>query len=231
MSDAGLVRTGATITGIPLERLGALYPEDPALYAKTAEAPAGNRLLLLEFDAEGVTDIRKQIVFHRSVLEGPLCGIDAARTAVVGTAPEWETLLTDAGLVLPECPERGDPPPAPLGKDGGVEQPWIPPEGPGTWCPWEIDFDREMVVAVFAGEMRSTGYGVWIHRVLEQDDGSLVVQYCIVEPSEHQPLALVPTTPFAIAAIGRTEAGIRFELVDPPVREDGVWIDGAAEGR
>jgi hypothetical protein len=83
------------------------------------------------------------------------------------------------------------------------------------WWPWQVDFDEETVFAVFAGEKRSTGYGVQITRVVRTDDG-LAVYYAIVEPWEYGVVIGVPTAPFAMVAVKKTEADVTFVAEELP---------------
>jgi hypothetical protein len=73
-----------------------------------------------------------------------------------------------------------------------------------------VDFDREMVVAVFAGTRPTAGYAVTITAARAQGDG-LVVEYAVKAPSPGSMTAQVLTSPYAIAALPRHAGGVRFE--------------------
>jgi hypothetical protein len=232
MAEADLTETRAFVVGVPMDVIPAgggpgTDPEGPPPPRPDGPPPGTEHrltverkmLFLLEWEAEGVRDPRADIVWHRYVLDGPLSQIDDPLETVVRTETDWERLLDLAGIVLPERPDGptdpgdGERPPGVFKEcenECGEEGEPKPPE---FWLPWEVNFEKETVLAVFAGEQPTTGYRVVILRVTEEEE-SLVVAYALIEPSEHEIVVEVPTQPFAIAAIPRTEARIVFEKVD-----------------
>jgi hypothetical protein len=201
MREAGLSETTGSVTGIPMD-------------IWTFGAPTrgtGNALLVLEWEARGVDDPRDRYVAWHPIVSERISKITEARQDVIRDEKSWDRLLASAGIRLPQFPDFPDMPevrdPAGMGNMGGIAV-RIPPL---------VDFERDTVVAIFAGEKRSTGYRVRIVNVMKQDDGSLLVTWTVGEPSEYELVIEVPTRPFTIAAIAATDARIEFEYTDAPV--------------
>jgi hypothetical protein len=76
-----------------------------------------------------------------------------------------------------------------------------------------VDFSREMVVGVFLGTRRTSGYGVEIVRTREEN-GALIVQYVETQPSPRTVTAQVITMPYHLVAIPQRTGEVRFEKVD-----------------
>jgi hypothetical protein len=74
----------------------------------------------------------------------------------------------------------------------------------------KVDFEREMVVAVFAGSRNTAGYSLQIVGAEEQGD-ALVVRYRETAPRPAAILAQVVTFPHQIVAIPRYAGTVRFE--------------------
>ncbi len=243
MREAGLEETKATVTGYPADVVPFL--EGKGKHLRSAARP---RLFwLLTFDARGVEDPRERIVPHRFVLAERLSKMTEARELVVQTEDEWERMLASAGIRLPEefpwldgeagtrrakgpagGARRGRGRPGASGEErpggAGPDRPVMWPPRPG---PHEVDFDRETVIAVFAGERRSSGFRVEIVRVTREDDGTLLVAYAVREPSDYEVVIEVPTSPFAVVAIPKTDRRVRFELTDE--RPDPFPLPGMPE--
>ncbi len=84
----------------------------------------------------------------------------------------------------------------------------------------DVDFARELVVAVFLGMRPTSGYGVEIVDAGSEPSGVPVVRYRETRPGPDMITAQVITAPFHIAAIERPAGGadlakrVRFERVD-----------------
>jgi hypothetical protein len=76
----------------------------------------------------------------------------------------------------------------------------------------EVDFSREMVIAVFAGSRATAGFGIEIVSV-QEESGGLVVRFREKRPRRGAVTAQVITSPFEIIAVPRS-ASVRFEQVD-----------------
>jgi hypothetical protein len=80
-----------------------------------------------------------------------------------------------------------------------------------TSPPLAVDFDQEMVVAVFLGMRPNTAFSVHIDRVTPTADGGYVVNYV-----EEQIVAKnvvfddIMTTPFVLAVLPRTDGEVTF---------------------
>jgi hypothetical protein len=72
-----------------------------------------------------------------------------------------------------------------------------------------VDFAREMVVAVFMGSRPTGGFSVEIVSATERD-GQIVVSYRERMPSSDAITAQVLTSPYHIAAIGKSDKPVRF---------------------
>jgi hypothetical protein len=77
----------------------------------------------------------------------------------------------------------------------------------------DVDFDKEIVVAVFSGSRPTAGYAVEIAGV-KAGGGVTVVQYYESQPRPGMVTAQVITTPFHIVAIPRPPGELIFEKVE-----------------
>jgi hypothetical protein len=94
---------------------------------------------------------------------------------------------------------------------------------PGVWdfvwrkhsnsTPPEIDFRREMVIAVFGGPQTTAGRALRIAGVSEED-GSIVVHYGEVSGQTEREVAGTRTTPFVIIGIPPQRAPVKFVKAD-----------------
>lgn len=75
----------------------------------------------------------------------------------------------------------------------------------------EVDFGREMVVAVFLGSRPTAGFGVGIVGVREEG-GATIVAYRETRPRPGTVAAQVITSPYAIAAIPKAPGDVKFEI-------------------
>jgi hypothetical protein len=76
-----------------------------------------------------------------------------------------------------------------------------------------VDFSKEMVVGVFLGTRRTSGYAVEILRSREEN-GALVVQYVETQPAPRAITAQVITMPYHFVAMPRHTGEVRFEKVE-----------------
>lgn len=76
-----------------------------------------------------------------------------------------------------------------------------------------VDFNKEMIVAVFLGSQPSAGHAV---RIVETvgSGGELVVRYRVDRPAAGGVAAQVLTFPYHIVAVPARTGGVRFERVE-----------------
>jgi VWFA-related protein len=77
----------------------------------------------------------------------------------------------------------------------------------------EVDFEQEMLVAVFLGRRSTGGYSVRVDSVRREGEG-IVVAYREVAPAPDAVRTQQLTTPFVVARVVKTEGGVRFEQVE-----------------
>lgn len=73
-----------------------------------------------------------------------------------------------------------------------------------------VDFASHMIVALFAGEKMSGGYGMELDAV-EQDASGAVVKFTETSPGAHCVVTLAITYPFTIARVPRVDGEALFE--------------------
>ena len=77
--------------------------------------------------------------------------------------------------------------------------------------PPAVQFDREMVVAVFIGMRANTAYRVRLDRILPVDTGGLLVEYVEEEiRKKGRVFSDIVTTPFVIAVLPTTSDPVSF---------------------
>ena len=77
-----------------------------------------------------------------------------------------------------------------------------------------VDFSREIVVAVFMGTRPTAGFGIEIFRV-RQEGVALVISYRETRPSPDSVTAQILTSPFHIVAVPRgTTTDVKFERIN-----------------
>ena len=76
-----------------------------------------------------------------------------------------------------------------------------------------VDFEKEMVVAIFQGSQPSAGYKVEIVSV-QEEGGAPVVRYRETKPGAGEMAAQIMTMPYHIVAVPRLEGTPRFERVE-----------------
>uniref|UniRef100_A0A7S1ZXI1 PrcB C-terminal domain-containing protein n=1 Tax=Trieres chinensis TaxID=1514140 RepID=A0A7S1ZXI1_TRICV len=125
-----------------------------------------------------------------TVAKGHSCGIYKPLTSVVRAPSDFVSLWSDHGS------DRYPPPLAPVDA---------------------IDFEREMVVAVYRGSMSSGGYGVEVTGVEEREDGTLVVTVVETDPPPGATTSAALTQPYHVIKTARSDKDVRFVAV----KEDG----------
>jgi hypothetical protein len=78
----------------------------------------------------------------------------------------------------------------------------------------DVDFSKEMVVAVFLGSRPTAGFSVEITGMKEASNGTLIVQYREAAPRADAVTAQIITAPFHIVAIPRRAGEVVFEKVE-----------------
>ena len=81
----------------------------------------------------------------------------------------------------------------------------------------DVDFSREMVLAVAAGSRPTGGWEVDILGV-ERAADAVVVRYTIRGPQRGQIAASIVTSPFQFVRVPAVDGPVRFERVNPPPR-------------
>ena len=76
-----------------------------------------------------------------------------------------------------------------------------------------VDFTKEMVVGVFLGSRRTSGFSVEIVRT-HDENGALIVEYVESQPSPRTVTAQVITMPYHLAAIPQRAGDVKFVKVD-----------------
>lgn len=77
----------------------------------------------------------------------------------------------------------------------------------------EIDFDQEMLVAVFMGEMPSTGYWVRLDTIYATDKNLIVQATTNTYPDSTSEIFDIPTQPFFIAVVDKTDLPVQFDFL------------------
>lgn len=230
MWKADLTEAPATMTGYSLEQMW--YADGGANTLRRKQTTTGsvtNAFFVLEWTVEGIEDPRAKLVEYRPILEGETCKIQAYDTRIIQDQTAFDSLLAEAGIILPTPPDPGDIVYRlkGMGMNGGMPggDPTFPPDDtlppdwmpPDYWFPWDVDFTTETVLALFLGEKLTTGYYVYVDQVIREDDG-IHVKYYVQTPDEWTWVAEVLTYPFAMIAIPTPEEGTKifFDEVDAP---------------
>lgn len=118
----------------------------------------------------------------RTLLRGYQSGVAGRAVHVATSEPQWQELWSrHASILLPR------------------------PQAP------EVDWQREMIVAVFLGERPTAGFGVEV-RALRAEDGRLVVEAHETRPPADRLVPQVITQPYHFVAAPRAEGEARLEL-------------------
>lgn len=81
----------------------------------------------------------------------------------------------------------------------------------------EVDFDRHMVIATFAGERRTGGYQTRIAAVVEDEKG-LRVEVWNRQPPPDAMVTMALTYPYSMVVAPRHDGQVRWVQVPPPPR-------------
>lgn len=141
-------------------------------------------LPLAMFACAGLVQAFGAEVEIRELGRGAYSGMNVATNRVIKTEGEWEKLWKRHGAI------RVPPEPAPA-----------------------VDFEKEMVVAVFMGQKSTGGYAIEIKRI----ETTALRLRIIVERKEPGPDAIVTqalTAPFHFVAVGRSELKPEFVGVE-----------------
>lgn len=76
----------------------------------------------------------------------------------------------------------------------------------------EIDFEQEMLVAVFMGEMPSTGYWVHLDTIYATDKNLIVQATTNTSPDSTSEIFDIPTQPFFIAVVDKIDLPVQFDF-------------------
>lgn len=121
-----------------------------------------------------------------SQLSGQFSGISRPRAEIVRTAADWRRL-------------------------------WSEHMGPDTrLAPPPVDFSREAVVAVFAGERRTAGDDVRVSLRPDAATGGLTVLYAVLPGNPDGFSAEVLSQPFLIRKISRPVGPLTLQRAEPP---------------
>lgn len=92
---------------------------------------------------------------------------------------------------------------------------WVADGGKKEDLP-KVDFEKEMAIAVFAGEKPNSGYGVKIEKVaVDQDTKVLDVLFNESAPDPGKMYAQVLSYPCQVVVVKRTEGKVNFVKLTP----------------
>lgn len=123
-----------------------------------------------------------QTISYEVLLEGTYSGIKEPLQKVITSNEEWEALWKKHVSVI-------------------VPQPPVP----------EADFESFVVVAVFAGEKRTSGYQIRLKEVAPAGK-DIVVRYKMVEPPANSFTLQVLTQPFILLKVPKPEGKVQLTL-------------------
>ena len=125
-------------------------------------------------------EIKEVIVNYDIIQSGTYSGKKDAVAQVIQDRVEWEKLWKQHVSVL-------------------VPQPPLP----------DVDFESEVVVAIFAGEKKSGGYAVMIKKAtIEAND--VVIRYKLTEPQPNSFTLQVITQPFVLLKMDKPPGSVRL---------------------
>jgi hypothetical protein len=127
----------------------------------------------------------------RELASGQQSGIRTARRAVVRTEAEWKKLWAEHQNARTG---RSDPPP-------------------------QVDWTKEMVVAVFMGEKPTGGYAVSVKDAREEK-GKLAVAVVERVPGPGAITIQVLTAPFHMVAVKRSGLAVEWKTEAPPAKAE-----------
>ena len=80
-----------------------------------------------------------------------------------------------------------------------------------SMVPNDIDWSREMAVAINLGQRSTNGYDIWIDGVTSSQDGGLVVWYAEKQPAAGQHVRNGSFSPYTILLLPRTGGAVSFQ--------------------
>ncbi|MCI0448075.1 protease complex subunit PrcB family protein [bacterium] len=119
-------------------------------------------------------------ISYEVLLEGTYSGIREPLQKVITANEEWEQLWKKHVSVI-------------------VPQPPVP----------EVDFENNVVAALFAGEKMKSGYQIRLKEVVPQGK-DVIVRYKMVEPPENSFTLTVLTQPFIFIKIPKPEGTVQL---------------------
>lgn len=119
-------------------------------------------------------------VTYETIQEGTYSGIKEPLAKIITDQKDWEDLWKKHVSVL-------------------VPQPLVP----------EIDFNMDVVAAIFSGEKRTSGYRIVIKSIVSTQD-DVVVTYQETQPPENSFTLQVITQPFAMIKISKPVGSVRL---------------------
>jgi hypothetical protein len=119
-------------------------------------------------------------ISYEVLLEGTFSGIKEPLQKVVTTNEEWEELWKKHVSVI-------------------VPQPPVP----------EVDFENNVVAALFAGEKMKSGYQIRLKEVVPQGK-DVIIRYKMVEPPQNSFTLTVLTQPFIFIKIPKPEGTVQM---------------------
>lgn len=119
-------------------------------------------------------------ISYEILLEGTFSGIKEPLQKVVTTNEEWEELWKKHVSVI-------------------VPQPPVP----------EVDFENNVVAALFAGEKMKSGYQIRLKEVVPQGK-DVIIRYKMVEPPQNSFTLTVLTQPFIFIKIPKPEGTVQM---------------------
>lgn len=81
-----------------------------------------------------------------------------------------------------------------------------------------VDFQREMIIAVFSGEKRTGGYGIEIRKIEEdREKRQLIVSFLEIQPPPRSAVIQVFTQPYHLVRLQKLDLPVKFDgLVESP---------------
>lgn len=119
-------------------------------------------------------------ISYEVLLEGTYSGIREPLQKVISTNEEWEDLWRKHVSII-------------------VPQPPVP----------EVDFENNVVAAIYMGEKNKSGYQVLLKEVVPEGK-DVILRYKIVEPPENSFTLMVLTQPFILVKIPKPEGTVQL---------------------
>lgn len=137
----------------------------------------------------------------------------------IGVRTSTDTVPALPTTALHEAQTSGHAEPARVVvRDGGAwRAAWLVVNGPigspaqAAAAPPAVDFTREMVVVVAAGERPSGGWAIRVDRIVAASDGGATVYVTTVRPDPACMQTMAVTSPVAVVRAPRVGGAVRFE--------------------